>query len=719
MRHPWIPAVTAAGLVASLGLAAPALADDAPVPTTWAGWTATGPFGAPTGGTLAATGTRTVILGSSQNDDPALQVRDATGVTRVGVVRTRDSSGVLHLQILGDDHFRMVRYCGVDTGDLTGTETTDGGATWTALAKDVCAPSPAQTLGVRATAVANETIDNQSVATGGLERSDDGGTTWTAVDVPGPPAQPGGDAVPAKRVAGGVSGVTGRGPGNVVAAVMGAVISSTDGGRTFVRRDLPAVPGIADTSKIVPQIVACDPTDGCLVELSVQTGSDVTRATLRFDGTSYGAVLPTPPPATTLALGGGVLSGIDLQSGLVRSGDFGATYQTIAPASGGAGGFVGSHGLLAVQSSSGLRVSSTAGETVAWRALPVPDTAVIQMAGTPDDPWALVKGGSLLRLKDGAWTKVADVGSVSPASLTLGADGPVVVGRRGVLRVVDGAVQVSDSPALAGRALSGVTARGKVAFAWGKTVLVRSADAGRTWTTVRLPESPVTDVQVLGAKTAVALTAHGLLRTSDAGRRFVRGAALPPLEVLDAYGPRRAPSLEFTTDRRGTILVGTAAFRTGDGGATATLVPAPDARAPLFLLPQRDGVQVQDPRVDFVMGDPALLSGQKPSLTLRRAGTVQRKTVGRGRSKSLRRTVTLVGRLKGAPVGSSVQIASVTKGGRYVDVEAAPTTNADGSFRTSITLDRAAAVGVKAFYAGSVTAARTTRSTTSGKLAIK
>ncbi|WP_026910910.1 WD40/YVTN/BNR-like repeat-containing protein [Patulibacter minatonensis] len=708
MQHPSVLAVLTA--TATFGAAASAAA--APVTTNWSGWENAAPVGVPSVGQLAVSPTRTVVVGRSDNGRSAFVVRDASQVLRLGIVQTDDGQNQLRLRILGDDHYLLAPECGLDQGATRAIETTDGGASWGTAPTGSCVaqPTPAN---LRATPLTNEQVDGVATQTGGIERSDDGGATWTSVPFPGPDVDADGAPVPVTRVPGGVPQIVDAGDGRAVAPVAGALLVTTDGGRTFARRTLPAIPGY-ELAKLRPRIVLCRTDGTCLVEVARPDGS--APVDLRFDGTTFGPQQPAAP-ASVVPSGGEGLVGLDGGRGLVRSADFGATFETVAAPLRPGRRNVGTHGLLALAGPLGLSVAATA-EDPTWKELPLPEQQVLQVAGTPDQPYALVDGGRILRFSGGAWAPVADVSAVAPSTLAVSSSGPVVAGRRGVARVTGGRVVVADSPALAGRALTGLSARGRLVFAWGRTAVARSRDGGATWSSVRVPATPVVDVQVLGTTSAIALGPDGLYRTTDAGGRFTRGAALPSIETLFYYG-QNDPRIEFTTPRRGIVVTRDAVFRTGDGGATATLVPTPERARPTLAVPYRDGLLYEDPVLGLPLRNGTLLTGPKPSMTLLRAGKVLRTTSGREKARTTRRSVTVVGRLRGAPVASRVVLFETLRGGTYGNQRASVSTNADGTFRRKIALTDDRALGVKAFYAGSVDATRSTRSTTSPTLRIR
>ena len=137
------------------------------------------------------------------------------------------------------------------------------------------------------------------------------------------------------------------------------------------------------------------------------------------------------------------------------------------------------------------------------------------------------------------------------------------------------------SPQPQGVGLTGISARGSHAFAFGTETAIESLDGGITWSRARAGLE-FTDLEFLDDRTLIAAVGCSFYRSDDGGRRF---AALPtgaPLRDSECV----ASSFSFPTKATGYVQLGGTVLRTGDGGRTFTArTPVENSTALRFVSP--------------------------------------------------------------------------------------------------------------------------------------
>ncbi|MEV4420222.1 hypothetical protein AB0L40_09640 [Patulibacter sp. NPDC049589] len=744
MRFSSATAVLAASFAVAVVPATASAAD--PAATTFQGWDAPGPLGVGNPSHVSASGTTTAILGSDVKDQRVpIAVTSAAG-SRVGRVEINGTEpGTLAIAAAGPDRLLLADSCRVRhsedrgltwAGDplagCTGSalsltvaspdvafastdkrtwRTVDGGATWTVANAGERGPQLALDANVGLRTVA------AGAAGLGLQRTVDGGASWQGVEVPGPPTDA--DAAPLVDALPSIAGLAKRADGAIVVGAGDAVLVSTDQGVTFTRHAVPIPDDLPGATGVAVRNVVCGAAGGCVVGVNA-AGDPARRSALRFDGDAFGARVAALPDAEVSGPAADAIVGITRPenngaASVLRTDDAGATaYRPLASGADRTGS-LGVHGLLAIASVGRLHVSSDHGKT--WSDVALPATPnLTRVASAGGKLVALADDGTLRRLDDGVWAKLADLSAIKPADLAVAGGTPVVVGARGVVRLTDPANPAPvESAVLQGRGFTSVAAQGSTVLAWGRRgsglLVVRSADGGKTWKQSKLPAS-TDDVQLVSAKTAYALDGRTLYRSTDGAKTFKRRAIAPN---LGAAGPDTRgggdPSLEFSSDLGGVLITPAGAFVTRDGAKTLRVLPTPGATTPPVAAVFGSGVVLQDSVLGAVFRNDALLGAKAPTLTLRTAGKPKR-------GKKGVRTATVVGVLKGAADDEPVTLVAYRGGGKDTTVLRSVTPNADGSFRVSVRLSKTQK-GVQAWYRGAVLPERTDLSTVSKVLTVK
>ncbi|WP_157251886.1 hypothetical protein [Patulibacter americanus] len=752
-----VVALAVAGGIAAVPSAAVAAV---PAGTTWAGWDAPGPLGVGIPSHVTASGATTAILGSdTTNDVVPLAVMSAAG-SRVGDLPVGEYAGVdgLSIAAAGSDRLLLAQNCTIRRSEDRGLtwraaeplalcsghapvvravssdvafasianrtwRTTDGGATWPVMNASERAPDlPIDALlGLR--------IVGEGPKASALQRTVDGGASWQSVMLPAPPEQappvgptPPTDApatpapTPAPAVVGSLprlAGLARRGDGTILLGAGDALLVSTDGGQTFARRPVPDLPG---SGGVVVESAACGPAGGCVV--GVETQNDPKRRiALRYAGDAFGGRVAALPASHVSAPDPDVVLGLTSQEGrnqVVRTDDAGATpYREVTPGPGRTPS-LGRHGLLAISSLDRLHVSADHGAT--WDDVPMlTPLGLVGVTRAAGKLVALANDGTVRRLDGGTWTTLADLRAIEPTDLAVAGDVPIVVGERGVVRLTGaGSPEPVTSRALQGRGFAAVEARGNVVIATrtagGGRLTVRSTDGGRSWRQSPPLPAETKDIQIVSATVAYALTKRTLYRSTDGGRTFRWRAMAPKLGSAGSRG-EGWPSVEFSSARSGVIITTSGAFVTRDGGATLAPLPTPGARTPAAAAIFGSGVVVHDAARGTVLRHPTLLKGEEPSLTLRTAGRVRRTSGGR-------RTVTVVGMLRGATDDGPVALLGIRRAGSDNTVKRVLTPNVDGSFRLRVRLGKSER-GVQAWSRGAVRPERTDLASVSRILRIR
>lgn len=724
--------LAATGVAVAAAVAVPFSAAAAvPAATTWTGWDAPGPIGVGTPVQVTARGGTTVVVGNSVRDEAVgLAVTSPEG-SRVGRVPVNVGDGrALRVALQRPGRALLADRCRVRFSDdrgltwggdplpgCTSGETpsvtvatdsvsyawlptrtwrsTDGGQSWTSVNGGERGPDIALD--------ANRAVRIVGAGPGGaaLQRTDDGGVTWTGVKVPGPggPPAPLVDSLPS------LAGLSVR-PGNgLLVGAGGVLLVSYDGGQTFTRVAAPIPDDLPGAASVTIYAVICDASGACVVGVQAPDGR---RSGLRFDGGAFGARVAAPPVVASQSPAAGTIVGL-ADSLVVRTTDLGATpYKPFASSD--APGSLGVHGLVAIAKTGRLHVSSDHGAS--WSDVALPETPeAFQVASAGGALIALADDGTLLQLEGGSWKKHADLNAIKPRGLAVAGATPIVVGARGVVRLTDPASpKPIRSTVLAGRGFNAVAAKGKVVVAWNSGVAVRSADGGKTWRRSSMPKG-IADVQIVSSKLAYAVAGNTLYRSANGAKSFKRLLGLPDLGNGAPGGDSRAPSIEFTSAKAGTIITSRGGFYTRDGGKHVAVLPTPGSRTPAAASVFGNGAVIQDEELGSVFRSSSLFGAKPPKLTLVRSGSVRK-------GKGGRRTIKVVGILDGAVSDGPVSVLSIDRRGATVRPQTTSTLNADGSFRVTITLGRSER-GLQAWYRGAVRPTGTSLGATSKVLTVK
>ncbi|MEV4422555.1 hypothetical protein AB0L40_21635 [Patulibacter sp. NPDC049589] len=734
-----------ATLVATAGLAtAAAPAGAAPVATIWPGWDAVGPApGIDADAVIAASGTTIFAIRGVHNGESGARqpfVVDVGGTQRVGTldfptagnadaaaptptrliaqsrcsVRRSDDAGatwsVVTLPDCTSNTGSGLAFSDADHGFATTSgklwSTADGGLTWKptgTLTQQINYTPPLVVALGPATLLQNP--DGKS-----LRRSEDGGATWKTIPLPAA-----GGALMTSLPSVGVP--TRRAGGDVLLGVRGAVLRSTDQGKTFTRRDAPTPPELAGAKDLDVPRIACDPAGTCVADID-DPGVSTRHQGLRYTDAGFGASVPGLPrqsdaPATNVIVG---LLDLPTATALVRSTNAGQTYAPVITGAT-AGGDLGRDGLLGVLRGDRFAVSPDHGETFSDSGLPGP-SPIEQAVAAPGGTVALTEDGKIHRLVSGAWQDVADASAILPTAIAVAGDVPVVSGSRGValLSAPPAVVPVSAS-ALAGRSFSGVTARGKTIVLWSGGRYVRSTDGGRRWSATRL-SGRITDIRLVDGTFASAVVAGRLMTSRNGGKTFK--AAARPIPLGDGA---KVETAAFHDARNGVVTGDSGVQVTTDGGRSFRPVPTPGAGSALFAdATAGGGVVVQDQISGDLYRFLGAAKAPKAKITIKVAGALaphRDRTVGKGKKRrTVSSSVKIAGRITGAPLDARVTF--VTQRSKSGAPEAAGSTdvNADGTFRRTVRLDPGDRV-VRVWYGGVVLPSGTVGGSSSGTVAVR
>lgn len=488
-----------------------------------------------------------------------------------------------------------------------------------------------------------------------LERSDDGGGTWTTVDVPGVPTRNPFVDESARAAAVGTPGTLAGGA--VVVPVGDGLAVSDDDLRTFRR----VVPPGAD-----PRVL-CDPVGACLVDV-LDPERPGQRFAVPFDGHVFGDRRPHLPDQVVASAGGvligvgpGPVSGTTIGPpggpAVVRSEDGGRSWAADPRIPGGVAAIpTTGAGTLRARTAAG-RLELTR-DGVAWTVVPLPGIdPLVAVAGTSRSPVALDLRGRVHEWADGRWSSWS-AAAVGPRAVAVAGDLTVVAGRDGVLvrtasgvrrtlRIADGRVRgVRGTALVLGRGFGGVAARGRTLFAWGvedgrtppddpaEGGVVRSGDGGRTWRRVRGPRY-ADDVQLLDGGVVLLGSRARLWRSSDGGRRFSVRARVP---ASTGSVPAR---VGFVDARRG-VVRGSA---TDDGGRTFVRLPVPPGGTDVLGLGDGGDLVASGPLGAILRVPGVLAAGGRPRIVASAEG---------GRPRTRRTPIAVSGRATNLPVGTEI-----------------------------------------------------------------
>jgi photosystem II stability/assembly factor-like uncharacterized protein len=488
----------------------------------------------------------------------------------------------------------------VELQDGTLFYTDDGG-------RSLQAKSPPPLGGGQATGLAfnTPTTGIAITSTGLIERTSDGGNSWTQVE-----------AAPQPLLA-----VTFLDPEIAYALGDGGELLRTgDGGLTWTQLPL-AIAGGAGRPNLTS--ITCADVNNCLI-----TTSD-SNELIRTDdgGRTADAVSVTGDALRSVAYTTDAsVVGVGDLGATVLSQDTGETFPQISSA--GLAGFAATGALTAglapgtayLPGQTGIAATADAGAT--WSLLRVPTSAAIADVAFPTTGigYALDRGGVLRRTDDGgtSWRSFPGQHPTTATLLAPSAGTVLLVGPRGVSRSGDGGASFT---AVAGRVRVGrragaaiaslrlpdaTIARG-VVVASGPAGIIASVDGGRSWRSVPRPPHRRDEIFSVSAVSPSQLWALGdgrLWSTADGGRRWTA------LDAIGAVAPARAVS--FSSPLDGVIALGTpgAAFagsplaqtsvlRTIDGGRTWTPeVIRGDATVPV------DALALAQSDVAFAPADP-------------------------------------------------------------------------------------------------------------------
>ncbi|WP_320668832.1 WD40/YVTN/BNR-like repeat-containing protein [Patulibacter defluvii] len=508
-----------------------------------------------------------------------------------------------------------------------------------------------------------------------IERSVDGGATWTAARLPvtSTTSFPHDGAITPPE----------EGPG-------GSLLFTVD--KTLVMAD----PDLANARRVTtpgsaPRVV-CDARRQCLVGYDDPARAGE-RVAATFDGSTFGDPRPGLP-LQAVATGDGTVVGLRTSGpgATVRSRDLGRSYDDLPLLDDG-------EWLRApppqLARRVGERIDLTA-DGLTWHSVlrpPSPNPLVLMQAA-PGGAIGLTKDGRVWRQRDGRWTSW-DASTLEPTAVATSGPAEIVVGYGGLLRrTPEGTrrvVRVGDdgSVHIGGRRVASVSAgaewslaaRGPLVLAWAPVRdregsrtkdlggLLRSTDGGRSFR--RIASARSTDaLQIVDARTVYRTDRSGLYVSHDGGRRFRLRNRLDLLQSgFDEGG------LAFSTPRSG--VVGRSVTR--DGGRTLTPVPlVPGGER---LLAARGGAVLESgPFQVPIVARRLLDSAARPRVTLRlRGGTRWARGV---------RFAEISGTVSDVPAGTVVDVvaASTRLGIRRHQAVDALRTDERGRFSGSILL---------------------------------
>lgn len=570
---------------AAVTFAAPALAG-ASVRVGTSGWTWGNP--APTGSTISAidaAGARGYAAGAFGT----LIRTDDAGATWSGLP-TGLLTPLTELQVISRDAF-------VVGGGCAARRSVDGGATFTRLYFS----SPRCRQPLEGLAFTDPDTGYLALRDGTVVGTADGGATWSATT-----------AIPGTRAAGGsarptdLAFLTPR--TGVAATTQGRIYRTADGGGSWTL--------VRDAGRSVNDVTFLDAStgfavgDGGLFLVTADGGATWSPQATGAPGddlTTVRAASPTAAIATT-ARG----------DALLRTADGGATFTRVTPMTQAAAALAyaspsrvitaGADGAMAASADGGATFAAIGGPRLAgryflirpapgdaafatgedgalarttdggrtWTTVGVPtssDVADVSFA-TAKTGYALDTDGRLFRSTNGgtSWASL-DTGTTARPTAVYAHSARIVllVGPKGVRRSTNGARSFSSvRGVVSGARLSDYDEARGATFVFGTTVVLRSADRGRTWRRVQLPSrrTRVQHADFVSARTGYLGDTRGrLYRTTNGGARWteVRGVG-----TSDWYG------MSFSSSSSGFLVMNRFGrstdlgylLRTTDGGRT-------------------------------------------------------------------------------------------------------------------------------------------------------
>jgi photosystem II stability/assembly factor-like uncharacterized protein len=510
--------------------------------------------------------------------------------------------------------------------------TTDGGQTFS---RKTAVPGASASLPANDIVCVTDTTCFAVGASGSIQRTTDGGDSWTQVAGVGTPLN-GLHAATATTLYAVGNNLT--------------VLKSTDGGATWTRKPVAATPPGNLTS------IRCTDDENCLI--ATQQGNQILRTS---DGAeTFASVVPSTDQtlavafaSTERALAAGALGSTEI------SNDAGGTwtpvgtrvagvYSVVSPGPGPVAYAGGRDGVLARTTNAGQ----------SWVNVSAPTAAAISGIAAPSANRVFVLGrdGSLQRSDNGGVSYRilnTEAGAVPRAIAALDDGRVLLIGPVGIIRSADGGDTfrpVQDRVAARAR-LVGVDLAGDAVFAHGERAIVVSRDGGVTWRPSRAPaRRSIRDLDFLGPRLGYLLDSRGSVwKTTNGGRTWSDLTAVG----IGGY------ALEFTTPSSGYVVAGGvipgvpgALLRTADGGRTWH--PQVVSRLPL-------GTVESNGAVDYVLaGEGALYSttvggdvGTARSIRLSVKNRILRRA----------RRITVSGRVTPAAGGEQVVVARRSEGG--------------------------------------------------------
>jgi photosystem II stability/assembly factor-like uncharacterized protein len=413
----------------------------------------------------------------------------------------------------------------------------------------------------------NDTSGYVATADGNIYVTTDSGVTWKSVSATNRPV----------RALTFASAKVGYAVGDG-----GLFLKTSDGGATWLPKDT----GVGQNFTAV----RCADEQTCVA--TTQTGTQLVIT--KDGGTTFSLPTPSTDPLLAAAFASPTrLAAAGQQGSTVVSDDAGANARPIG------GRLTGSFTRIVAGKVAGTAYApgpnATLGKTVdggqTWTRGNVTTTANVLDVSFPtaNDGYALDVDGGLFRTSTGgSFWKTLDTGSTARpgAVYAPSADVVMVIGPTGVRRSTDGGGSFDGvkGDAVAHTSLQRVDRAGDTIVAYGTQDIIRSGDAGKTWSTVRKPGKYIKKsrrskvlvnrlglrrVDFVDAAHGFALDSSGRLwRTSNGGKAWTE---------LPGVGTNSARGMTFSSARKGYLVISTFGdvrqptgflLRTDDGGAT-------------------------------------------------------------------------------------------------------------------------------------------------------
>jgi photosystem II stability/assembly factor-like uncharacterized protein len=528
--------------------------------------------------------------------------------------------------------------------------TADGGRTFTRRTAVPPVPAPTDLLCTSVTTCF-------ATAGGSIQRTADGGVTWTEVAQFGLPlfALEQADA-------------------DTLYAVGQAqqLLKSTDGGATWSQKPVSGVPP-ADFGSI-----GCFGPDTCLIAtrtrdriVRTSDGGETFSSVVTPTQAAHAVELASPTRGLAVGLvGSAVVSDDTGETWRVVGGRLNDTFGTLEGATETVAYAGGADGALARTVDAGQTWANVSPPTpLTIRAIAAPSATRLFVLASDGTLQRSDNGGASYRLLNtGALSSPADVVATDPEHVLL-------VGPRGIRRSTDGGesfTAVSDRDLRNARLVRAETA-GSAMFAHGLTRLLYSPNGGLTWRRLRLPRGiAIFDISFVSAQTGHMVDRRGRLwRTSNGGRSWTR---------LVAVG-RSVIGVDFADARNGYARVGglgrqTYGFvmRTNDGGASWR---------PQLVSPSPVNAVAAEGGTAYAWAGSNLLYATRSGGDVGASRTLRLTTRGRRLSKP--GPITVTGRLTAATAGERAVVSMLT-GERWIVQEATVASN--GTFVTRWRVNR-------------------------------